>query len=135
MPLKVPHSVAREVSPAFLYFLMSLSGAGGGFSNNPQSKTIVDGAIAADDELPFQLITVDTQDADPSDDLDTISGGKEGFVMILQAESSARTVVVKDGTSLKLQADFSLDNAEDKILIVCDQPSVWHELSRASNGA
>ena len=138
MTQKLDSSMAKmliQMDPRLFYFLQNLSSAGGGFSSNPQSKTIAAGAIAADDELPFQFVTVDTQDADPTDDLTTISGGKQGFVMVLQAASSARTVVCKDGTGLKLGADFSLDNAEDKILLICSQPSVWHELFRASNGA
>ena len=124
-----------QTDPRLYYYLQSLSSAGGGFNSNPQAKTIASGSIAADDDLPFQFITVDPQDGDPSDNLTTISGGKQGFIAVLQAASSERTVVCKDGTGLKLGADFSLDNAEDKILIICSQPSVWHELFRSSNGS
>jgi hypothetical protein len=67
--------------------------------------------------------------------IDSIVGGNPGDVLLLQAEDSARTVVCKDGADLELQYDFNLNNAEDKLMLLCISPGVWHELLRASNGA
>jgi len=130
---KIPHSMASQLPREHLRFLMDLSGNTEGFATNPQSKTISSGTIQASDELPFQFITVGTEGAAATDDLTQIERGKEGFIAILQAENDARTVVVKDGTYLKLGADFSLDHSTDKILLVCQTAGTWHEIFRSSN--
>ena len=79
--------------------------------------------------------TIDTQSDDASDDLDTINGGAHGDILVLHAANSARTVVVKDGTgNIRCAGDFSLDNAEDTIMLIHDG-SNWLEISRSDNGA
>ena len=50
------------------------------------------------------------------------------------AASGSRTVVVEDGTNLKLAGDCTLDNAEDTITLI-KSGSAWHEVSRSNNGA
>ncbi len=78
---------------------------------------------------------VDTEADAATDDLDTINGGSEGQVLTLRAENSARTVVVKDGVgNLRLEGDFSLDNIEDTITLIFDDPN-WLEMGRSNNGA
>lgn len=79
--------------------------------------------------------TVDTESDAATDDLDTIVALTDGTLLIISAADSARTVVAKDGTgNLNLAGDFSLDNVEDKLMLVCDGTD-WHELSRSDNGA
>ena len=64
---------------------------------------------------------VDTYEDAASDDLDTINGGTTGALLVLKAADGARTVVVKHNTGniwLKGQADLSLDDAEDGLLLI-----------------
>ena len=52
---------------------------------------------------------IDTQSDDPSDDLDTINGGSDGDILILEAEHTDRTIILKDGTgNLQLGGDIYL---------------------------
>jgi beta-xylosidase len=80
--------------------------------------------------------TIDTESDAGSDDLDTIIGDSddvEGQILIIQAESSIRTVVVKDGTgNLRLNGDFSLTSANDTLVLIYNG-SNWCELSRSDN--
>ena len=78
---------------------------------------------------------VDTQSDAASDDLDTVSGGTTGQILVLRAENDARSVVAKDGTgNLKLAGDCTLDNTEDTLTLIYNGTN-WLELSRSDNGA
>ena len=80
--------------------------------------------------------SVDTQDDDPSDDLDTINGGTEGDLLIIRAEDSARTVVVKTGTGnivLSSGSDISLEDDTDHLLLVFDGAN-WCDDYRVAGG-
>ncbi len=79
--------------------------------------------------------TVDTQDDDPSDELDTINGGAvSGNILILRAAHFDRTIVIKDSTgNINCAGDFSMDNSVDTITLMFDGAN-WVELSRANNG-
>jgi hypothetical protein len=80
-------------------------------------------------------INVETEGAAATDDLDTISGGVSGDILILAAVNSARTVVCKDGTgNMALSGDFSLNNTEDRLVLMYEG-TTWFELSRSDNGA
>lgn len=93
--------------------------------------TIATGAITA----TRSYHSVDTEADAITDDLDTISGGSEGDLLIIRANNSARTVVAKDGTgNLALAGDFTMDNAQDTLTMIYDGAS-WLELSRSDNGA
>ncbi len=107
--------------------------SGGGFSG-VEAKTIVSGVITLTGVNKFRRVAVDTEAAAASDNLDTISGGNVGDLLIVQAANDARTVVCKNGTSLKLQYDFSLNDSKDKLILICTAAGVWHELARANNG-
>jgi len=97
---------------------------------SPTELTISGGAIT----VTQSYHSVDTEGDDPSDDLDTISGGVTGDILTLRAAVSTRTVVCKDGTgNLLLAGDFSLDHDWDTIMLICAD-SYWRELSRADNG-
>jgi len=93
--------------------------------------TISSGAVTATKSLH----DVDTESDGASDDLDTISGGTEGDILIIRAEHTDRTVVAKDGTgNLNLGGDRTLDNTQDRLMLV-NNGSGWDELSFADNGA
>lgn len=65
--------------------------------------------------------TVDTQADAATDDLDTIAGVSEGMVVILCAEHTDRTVVLKHGTgNLILGNDISLDDTNKHVALICD---------------
>ena len=79
--------------------------------------------------------TIDTESGAATDDLDTISGGIDGNVLLLRAQNSARTVVVKHGTgNIQLDGgvDFSLDDVQDTIMLFYNSTN-WLELSRSNN--
>ena len=78
--------------------------------------------------------TVDTEGGAPADDLDTISGGDVGDILILSTESSARDVTVKDGSTLRLAGDCVLGSSYDKITLMKVTSTTWVELARSING-
>lgn len=92
--------------------------------------TISSGAITA--TKTYHL--VDTEGNAPTDDLTTINGLANGRVLVLNAASSTRTVVLRDGTgNLQLNGDFSLTNQVDSITLY-GLGAFWVELSRSDNG-
>ena len=98
----------------------------GGFND----LTIASGAVTATSSTH----NIDTEGGGATDYLDTINGGSTGSIITLMAASGSRTVVVEDGTNLKLAGDCTLDNAEDTITLI-KSGSAWHEVSRSNNGA
>ncbi len=80
---------------------------------------------------------VDTESDGASDDLDTINGGIDGAILILRANNSARSVVVKDATgNIQCAGDMTLDNIQDTITLIYDAvQSAWLEIARSNNGA
>jgi hypothetical protein len=108
----------------------------------PTAYTIASGVIdltitghgGQDTGTPMSII-IDTEGAAATDDLDTISGTRDGMIIIPRAANSARTVVLKNGTgNLFMQADFSLNNTLDAIMLQ-SRNGVLVELSRSDNGA
>jgi len=90
--------------------------------------TIATGVVTATSSFH----SIDTNNDDASDDLDTINGGADGDFLLLRAANSGRTVVCKDGTgNLSLAGDFSMDNASDRILLAFR--AQWREVSRSNN--
>lgn len=84
---------------------------------------------------PVRYLLADTEAAASTDDLVTISGGKEGQVLVVRAANSARTVVCKDGSgNMKLAGDMTLDNTEDTLTLAMSS-SVWYEIGRSNSGA
>lgn len=68
-----------------------------------------------------------------ADDIDTISGGFDGALLVLGA-SSGDTLTCKDATgNLRLGADRVLDDVSDSLLLV-RRGGDWVELSYANNG-
>ena len=67
--------------------------------------------------------TVDTESDAATDDLDTISGGSEGDMLLIRAVNSARTVTVKHATgniNCVGDADVVLDDAHDMAFLLYD---------------
>ena len=96
------------------------------------STTIASGAIAV--SYDARLVTVDTEAAAASDDLDTISGGTAGQIIVVQSAGNARDVVAKNGTgNLRLGADKTLDHTRDKLALLCTG-SEWHAIALGDNG-
>jgi len=91
----------------------------------PTELTIASGVITATQNFH----TVDTQSDAATDDLDTINGGTDGFVLVLVPINDARTIVVKHNTgNIKVfgDADITLDDAHDcAILIYNSTTSKW----------
>jgi len=67
-----------------------------------------------------------------ADDLDSITGGVIGDIIIL--EYSDATITVKDGTINLAGVDCILDNAADKLVLVKAPSGSWDELTRSGNG-
>lgn len=90
--------------------------------------TIASGAITITDSHH----RVDTESDAASDDLDTVTGGIDGEILVLQAQDSTRAVVLKDGTgNLALNDDFSLLSDQASITLQYHfAQSEWVELSR-----
>ena len=76
--------------------------------------------------------TVDTQADAAEDDLDTIGGVAEGQIVILRAEHTDRTVVLKNGTgNLVLGDDIYLDDVNKHVILICDDAGDMNLLSTA----
>jgi len=77
--------------------------------------------------------TIDTQDDDATDDLNTISGGTIGQILYLTAANGARTIVLKDGVdNLQLAGDCTLDSGADTITLLLFGVD-WKEIARSDN--
>jgi hypothetical protein len=94
---------------------------------------IVSGAITVPSGV--RQIFIDTEGLAATDDLDTISGGGTGNMIVLSAASDARTVVLKDNTgNLRLAGDFSLDALTDRIVLI-NTGAGYAEVCRSNNDA
>ena len=93
--------------------------------------TIASGAVTVTDSVH----RLDTESNAASDDLDTVNGGTDGYILILKTVSNSRDVTVKDGTgNLYLAGDFTLSNTEDTITLRFDALiDGWVEVSRSDN--
>lgn len=77
---------------------------------------------------------VDTEGDAANDDLDTISGGSEGDILVLGLRNAGRLVTAKDGTgNLRLGADRAFGDGRDVLTLIKDASGDWHEISWADN--
>lgn len=79
----------------------------------------VDGSIT----ITQNYHLVDTYEDAATDELDTINGGADGFVLLIRPADGARTVVVKHNTGNILcgaAQDIALDDAHDWVQLVFD---------------
>jgi hypothetical protein len=101
------------------------------FGDNPIEVVVASGVITA----VGSFLSVDTEGSASTDDLDTVNGGRAGQMLILKAKNNARTIVAKDNSgNLKLEGDFSMDNANDALVLIYTG-SNWLEVSRSDNAA
>jgi hypothetical protein len=81
--------------------------------------------------------TIDTQGDAGTDDLDTISGGAQGDLLIIRPVHTDRTVVVKHGTGnikLRSAADVTLDDASDILALLCYDGTNWADVGGSGAG-
>lgn len=98
------------------------------------SKTIATGVVTPATWAPITIVTIDTEAAVASDNLDTITIS-DGKIIILQAADSARTVIIRHGVGniyCAGAANFSLDHIRDKWIGFSTGGEV-HEISRSNN--
>ena len=81
---------------------------------------------------------VDTESTtNVTDDLDIISGGMNGDILILQAANGSRSIVVKESSSINGTGDFTLDTTADKYMLIhvsgAGTASVWDKLGGSNN--
>ena len=94
--------------------------------------TISEGAITVFNSMH----NVDTESNAASDDLETINGGSENMRLVLKANTTGRSVVLKDGVgNLQINGDFTMSNQSDFIELIynTDRAPFWYELSRSNN--
>ena len=80
--------------------------------------------------------TIDTENDDPSDILDTLSASPAGNIVFLQPANSARTIVVEHGTGnifLKSGVDLVLDST-DKVVMLFHNGTNWVDATGADVG-
>lgn len=95
--------------------------------------TISTGAVTATQSFH----TIDTEADGATDNLDTISGGSEGDILIFRPNNAGRTVVAKHGSgnlNLSGGADFTMDEDDDWLMLLYDGTN-WQEISRSENHA
>lgn len=70
-----------------------------------------------------------------TDDLDTINttNAVSGDILVLSAFDTTHDVVLKDTTSLRLPADFTLDTTQDTATFMMISSDTWASLSTQSN--
>jgi len=96
-------------------------------------RTIAAGVIAfGTDSIRYGLLN---QASDPTDDLDTISGGDDGDIVILQANSDAQVPTVKHAAGnieLANAHDYELSDTKRRLLLEYDGTlSKWCEVARS----
>lgn len=109
-------------------------------SGTAQSRTIATGAITV--VTNYSSYSVDTEAAAASDDLDTISGGRDGQIIYIRSTADARNVVLKHNTGNIWNAqnnnasnrDITLDVTSDfAILRYSSTLAKWVVLSASFN--
>lgn len=99
------------------------------------ASTIATGVVAY--ATPWHLL--ETEGAAATDDLDKVTGGTLGDILILSDTNSGHDVTVKhaiaaDKFCLAAGADFTLDTTTARIVFLHDGTQ-WFELCRATNHA
>lgn len=83
-----------------------------------------------------EFYLIDTEGDAATDDLDSITGLAVNQVVELSPENNARTIVIKNGTAIKLAngLDFTMNNQYDCIVLRCISAGVCREITRMSGG-
>uniref|UniRef100_A0A6M3KXG7 Uncharacterized protein n=1 Tax=viral metagenome TaxID=1070528 RepID=A0A6M3KXG7_9ZZZZ len=98
-----------------------------------ESITIAVG-VAAATGLSGNLV-IDTAGGASSDALDKITGFATGDVVVVRAANDARSVVVTNGSFMRIGSDFTLNNAYDNIVLLNIGSDVFIQTGRNNNGA
>lgn len=95
------------------------------------SATISSGAIA----FSGSYMTVDTEGAAATDDLDTISGGALGAFLILSTSNSSRDVTLKHNTGniMTSTGEDVLLNSSNKFVILVNNSLTWNMVYAPTN--
>ena len=99
------------------------------FEKGPE-LTINSGSIT----VTHSFHTVDTESDAASDNLDNISGGKTGQILILKPATGSRTVVIRSDESnifTKGDSSFSMDTTNDTVILFKDG-TAWYLLVSVS---
>ena len=125
-----------EVSRTIIGGVDSAVSTVGNMISTPEPTTItISGGVI---DLTQSYHTVATEGGAASDDVDTINdpaGFGDAAIIVLRAESSSQTVVLKDGTgNLRLAGDCTLDHNRDTITLI-GTGGVWYEVTRSNNDA
>lgn len=96
--------------------------------------TISSGTVA----LTQTVHRIDTESDAATDDLDTITGGQIGDIIIIRPASDSRDVVVKHAHganqfSLNGAVDFTMDSGYDSLVLIFTPNSEWQEIGRSSD--
>jgi hypothetical protein len=97
----------------------SLDDNGNLVMNDSTSQTISSGAVT----ISQNFHRIDTESSAASDDLDTINGGTDGYILFIRPANDARTVVVKHNTGNIYSVsgtDVTLDDEYDILQMVYD---------------
>lgn len=101
-------------------------------SGSSTSLTVATGVVTLTNNS--SSYTLDTEGAAATDDLDTISGGQDGQIIICSLVNASRVVTFKDGTgnlALANNLNFSPNSLENSIVLRYDSTSAtWRELCR-----
>jgi hypothetical protein len=77
---------------------------------------------------------IDTEGEIIMDILDTINGGNSGDLLIIESNSSLRSIHIKSNTgNLIMSSDFILNSVSDKIMFIKHNEATWHEVTRKDN--
>lgn len=106
-------------------------------SGSATALTIATGAITLTNNSSSYVI--DTEGAASTDDLDTISGGQNGQIIILKAANAARNVVIKHNTGNIYNPnafDITLDLTTDLVVLRYDSTALkWIVISVSAFGS
>jgi hypothetical protein len=100
-------------------------------SDVSMSATIASGVITVNRNT--RIVTLDTEAAAATDDLDTINGGVAGQTLTLKSAANARDPVIKDGTgNMATLGDFTIATSAQTITLTHNGTS-WFENCRSAN--
>jgi hypothetical protein len=98
------------------------------------ARTIASGAIGVSNWT--QVVVIETEGGAATDDLDTITGGVDGQMLVLRTTSNARDVIVKHNVgNIKLvgSADFTITTrVSSMVLVFRAGDDAWSEISRTT---
>lgn len=128
----------------------SLTTTSGNLTLNPAGSTVLSGKVSnpgSELTIAGREVTIingyhriDTEADAATDYLDSIRGGVDGMILVIQTANAARDVTVRDdiflgtGTRLHLAGDFTLSDPKDSLTLIYNALfDWWQEISRSDN--